>query len=139
MSAPVPDGPVPELEGGTMAVYSREDVPVSFEDPALGESRTIDSDGTNIAFESWKAGVDTRPLYKDLPGGACQATHWGYVLTGRARILQADGTEETVTAGQAYRMDPGHNVVVEEDSTLIEFTPSEAPRAVQEALASKES
>jgi quercetin dioxygenase-like cupin family protein len=82
-----------------------------------------------VAFERWKAGTDTRPLYADLPGGACPANHYGYVLKGRARVLTEAG-EEIIHAGQAYHMPPGHNVIVEEDSELVEFTLVEAERAV---------
>lgn len=54
-----------------------------------------------VAFERWKAGTDTRLLFADLPGGACPANHYGYVLKGRARVLTEAG-EEVIQAGQAY-------------------------------------
>jgi len=44
------------------------------------------------------------------------------VLKGRLRILYAD-REEVLTAGQAYYLPPGHNVVVEEDCEVVEFSP----------------
>jgi hypothetical protein len=49
---------------------------------------------------------------------------------GRARVLTEAG-EEILQAGQAYHMPPGHNVVVEEDAELVEFTPVEAERGVE--------
>jgi hypothetical protein len=52
------------------------------------------------------------------------------VLKGRARVLSGAG-EETIEAGQAYHMAPGHNVIVEEDAELVEFTPVEAERGVE--------
>jgi hypothetical protein len=44
------------------------------------------------------------------------------VLKGRLRILYAD-REESLTSGCAYYLPPGHNIVVEEDCELIEFSP----------------
>ncbi len=44
------------------------------------------------------------------------------LLKGRLKILYASG-EEVIAAGQAYYLPPGHNVVVEEDCELVEFSP----------------
>lgn len=113
-----------------MAKATRETAKLEFQDEALGESRTLQIGNMTVAFERWKAGTDTRPLYADLPGGVCSANHYGYVLKGRARLLTEAG-EEILEAGQAYHMPPGHNVVIEEDSEIVEFTPVEADRAVE--------
>jgi hypothetical protein len=117
-----------------MPVYSREDVPLEFELEGVGATRAIDEGGLTIAFERLRAGVDTTPIYRGLPGDACQSRHWGYVVSGRLRIIRADGTEETVAAGQAYYMPPGHNVVIEEDAEVVEFSPAaERARTMEHA------
>jgi hypothetical protein len=113
-----------------MATASRGTANLEFQDEALGESRTMQIGAMTVSFERWKAGTDTRPLYADLPGGTCPANHYGYVLKGRGRVLTAEG-EEIIEAGQAYHMAPGHNVVVDEDAELVEFTPVEAERGVE--------
>lgn len=123
-------GMEPEDGGGEVATATRETAKLEFLDEALGESRVLQIGDMTVAFERWKAGTDTRPLYADLPGGACPANHYGYVLRGRARLVTADG-EEVIHAGQAYHMPPGHNVMVEEDSELVEFTPVQAERGVE--------
>jgi hypothetical protein len=107
-----------------MPAYSREDVPVEFQLDGVGETRAVDQGGLTIAFEQLRAGVETAPIYRGLPDDACQSAHWGYVISGRLRIVRADGTEETVAAGQAYFMPPGHNVVIEEDAEVVEFSPA---------------
>jgi hypothetical protein len=125
-----PAGREPAKEVDEVATATKETARLEFQDEALGESRTLQIGAMTVAFERWKAGTDTRPLYADLPGGACPANHYGYVLRWRARVLSGDG-EEILQAGQAYHMPPGHNVIVEEDAELVEFTPVEAARGVE--------
>ena len=40
-------------------------------------------------------GTDMAPLLKGLEGDACQAPHWGYMLSGELVVTYTDGTEET--------------------------------------------
>jgi len=100
---------------------SRNEIPVTVE---AGAAYSCDAQWgeMNVAFEGFPAGMDTRPLFKGLPDGRCQCPHWGLVLKGRLKILYAD-REEILTTGRAYYLSPGHNVVVEEDCELIEFSP----------------
>jgi hypothetical protein len=116
-----------------MPAFSQDQVPVEFE-VDVAQTRTVDQGGMTIAFERLSAGVETAPLYKGLPDDACQSPHWGYVISGRLRVLATDGGEESITAGQAYHLVPGHNVVVEEDALVVEFSPShERARTMQHA------
>ncbi|HEX6745062.1 MAG TPA: hypothetical protein VF087_12635 [Solirubrobacteraceae bacterium] len=106
-----------------MPAYSQDQVPIEFE-VDVARARSIEQGGMTLAFERLSAGVETAPLFKGLPDDACQSPHWGYVIEGRLRILATDGSEETLDAGQAYYLPAGHNVVVEEDALLIEFSPA---------------
>jgi hypothetical protein len=116
-----------------MPAYSQDQVPVEFE-VDVAQTRAIDQGGMTIAFERLSAGVETAPLYKGLPDDACQSPHWGYLVSGRLRVLSSDGSEESITAGQAYHLAPGHNVVVEEDALIVEFSPShERARTMEHA------
>jgi hypothetical protein len=114
-----------------MGVYRRESVELEFADDSLGEVRGVDAGGITISFEQLRAGFTTEPLAKGLPGDACTCQHWGYLLKGRFRILTAAG-EEVVEAGQAYHMEPGHNVVIDQDVELVEFSPTGERRRVGE-------
>jgi len=107
-----------------MPAYSQEQVPIEMEID-VAQTRTVDEGGMTIAFERIKAGVETAPIYKGLPDDACQSPHWGYVIEGRLRVVLSDGTEDTIVAGQAYHLPAGHNVVVEEDALVVEFSPRE--------------
>jgi hypothetical protein len=78
-----------------------------------------------IALERWSAGLDTGEMFSGLPDGACQEPHWGYVLTGAVTMRYTDGSSETLSAGDAYYIRPGHNAHVDVDVELVEFTLAE--------------
>ncbi len=42
------------------------------------------------------------------------------MVKGRLRIQHADGQEEVLSAGDYYRMPPGHTGVAEEDTEFLE-------------------
>jgi hypothetical protein len=107
-----------------MPAYSQDQVPVEFE-ADVATTRAIDGGGMTIAFERLSAGVETAPLFKGLPDDACQSPHWGYLVSGRLRIVYPDGSEESIDAGQAYYLPRSHNVVVEEDALIVEFSPTD--------------
>lgn len=117
-----------------MIAHSWNDMPVEFSMPPTAETRTIEGGGMTIAFERLAAGVETAPLFVGLPDDACQSPHWGYVLKGRARVIGRAG-QFTISAGQAYYLAPGHNVVIEEDAEFIEFSPTDARTATMEHAA----
>ena len=59
----------------------------------------------------------------------CQVRHVGYVLSGRAGIRMADGTERVVAAGDAFDVPAGHDswVIGDEPYVSLDFAPTEAP------------
>ena len=107
-----------------MPAYSQQQVPIEFE-ADVAQTRTVEHGGMTIAFERLSAGVETAPLFRGLPDDACQSPHWGYLIEGRLRVIATDGSEETISAGQAYYLPAGHNVVVEDDALVLEFSPTE--------------
>ena len=116
-----------------MPAYSQDQVPIEFE-ADVAQTRTVEGGEMTIAFERLSAGVETAPLFKGLPDDACQSPHWGYVISGRLRIVSVDGSQETLEAGQAYYLPAGHNVVVEEDALVVEFSPThERARTMEHA------
>jgi quercetin dioxygenase-like cupin family protein len=54
----------------------------------------------------------------------CQATHTGYVVSGRQAIRMADGSEIELGPGDAFLVGPGHDswVVGDEPCVTIDFT-----------------
>src|SRR5438552_3775562 len=61
------------------------------------------------------SGYRRQTLFKGLPHGRCPAPHWGYVIKGQIRIIDAD-REEVLRAGDLYYLPSGHTAVVEETS-----------------------
>ena len=53
----------------------------------------------------------------------CQAAHLGYAVSGTIHIAATDGAEADISAGDAYRLEPGHDawVVGDEPFVALEF------------------
>jgi hypothetical protein len=90
------------------------------------EGRSIDAGEIRIAFESMPAHFppDESP-FKGLPHDRCQCDHWGYLFKGSFRVTYLDGPDETVSAGEAYHLRPGHFVQTLEAVEMIELSPVE--------------
>lgn len=97
------------------------------------ESRSSELDRFTVSFASTPAGFSPPPrLFDGLPGGACPCPHWGYLVKGEHRITFVDGTVETIRAGEAYYIRPGHWFESVTNSEAIEFSPtSELLRTVE--------
>jgi hypothetical protein len=81
--------------------------------------------GITVAFEHAQAGQDASGMLKGLPDDRCQAPHWGYLFAGTMTADYGDH-QETIEAGQAYYIAPGHRMSFQADCQALEFTPSEA-------------
>jgi ethanolamine utilization protein EutQ (cupin superfamily) len=53
----------------------------------------------------------------------CQVEHIGYVVSGRIHVTHDDGSEGEATAGDVYRIAPGHDawVVGNKPAVFVEF------------------
>lgn len=91
----------------------------------------------NVARVRFPAGADATPLLEGLPNNLCQCPHWGTVVKGSIHVTYADGTEETVSAGEVYYWPPGHTVRVDEDYEAIEFSPSDQMGELMDHLEAK--
>ncbi len=107
-----------------MPSASREELPEQEVVPGYS-SRFADWGGITVAFERAHAGQDVSGLLDELPDGRCQAPHWGFLFSGRLTVDYGDRTE-TIVGGQAYYVEPGHKLTIEEDSEAVEFTPTDA-------------
>ena len=108
-----------------MGTYTRANTDLAVDLEGLGQQNRADAGGMIIALERWQAGLDTGEMFAELPDGACQEPHWGYVLSGAVTMRYTDGTSETLSAGNAYYIRPGHNAHVDADVDLVEFTQAE--------------
>jgi hypothetical protein len=78
--------------------------------------------GMNAAITRIPAGGDLAALLRGLPGGRCPCPHWGYVIAGRFAVRYPDH-EETIAAGEAYYLPPGHLPDYLEDTEVFEVSP----------------
>ena len=74
-------------------------------------------------YFSLGAGTDIAPLLQGLEDDACQAPHWGYMLTGQVVVTYTDGAEESCSANDLFYWPPGHSVRVVDDAEVILFSP----------------
>ena len=75
------------------------------------------------SYAEMGAGTDLAPVLQGLPDDACPCPHWGYLLKGAVRVAYTDGREEVIRAGEIFYLPPGHTALVEEDISMVEFSP----------------
>ena len=97
------------------------------------ESRSREWGDMVVSFERVPAGLDVAPYLEGLPGGKCQCPHWGYLLSGKT-VVEFQDHEETIVAGQAYYLPPGHLVRFAEDCETVEFSPKADLHRTAEAV-----
>jgi hypothetical protein len=68
-------------------------------------------------------GTDIAPLLQGLERDACQAAHWGYMLSGAVVVTYTDGSEERCAGNDLFYWPPGHSVRVVDDAEVIMFSP----------------
>lgn len=110
-------------------------LPVAFEQGEL-ISRQAEWGGMTIAVEQAPIGANTRPLFEGLPGNSCQCPHWGYLISGKMRVIY-DDREELIEAGEVYYLAPGHNTECVEVGEVVEFSPAGQYRKTMDAVAAK--
>ena len=74
-------------------------------------------------YLSLGAGADIAPLLRGLADDACQAPHWGYMLSGEVVVTYTDGSEEGCATDELFYWPPGHSVRVVNDAEVILFSP----------------
>jgi hypothetical protein len=111
-----------------MASASNTELPKS----GFGEGRSAEWGDMTIDFAS-SPPIDLAPLLKGLPDDLCQCPHWGFLFKGKIVVRYADH-EETIEAGQAYYMPPGHAPEALEDIELLQFSPSVQMRESMDAM-----
>ena len=88
-----------------MGTFTRDNTDLAVDLDGLGQQHRAEDGGMIIALERWNAGLDTAEMFADLPDGACQEPHWGFILKGAVTMRYTDGTAETLSAGHAEPRD----------------------------------
>jgi hypothetical protein len=88
------------------------------------EGRYDEIEGYTVGFETYTEDGDPAPLFAGLPDDRCQCPHWGVVLRGKLVYRYADGSEDVITAGEAYYAPPGHTPLFFAGTEIVEFSPT---------------
>lgn len=88
-------------------------------------------------YFSLGAGTDIAPLLAGLEGDACQAPHWGYIISGEVVVSFTDGSTETCQGEDLFYWKPGHSVKVVRDAEVILFSPQKEHMHVIEHMLEK--
>jgi hypothetical protein len=99
------------------------------------EGHYQDLEGYTIGFESYSQEADMADLFKGLPDDACQCNHMGVVLKGKLIFTYTDGTQDVITAGEAYVTKAGHTPKIFPDTEVIEFSKADELAATMEVVA----
>jgi hypothetical protein len=89
--------------------------------------------GWSVGFETYTQNVDAAPLFVGLPNDQCQCEHMGYVIKGKVAFRSADG-EETLEAGDADYVGPGHTPILYAGTEVVEFSPTKELRRTTEVV-----
>jgi hypothetical protein len=89
---------------------------------AKGRLETLTLGGTTVGRATFEPGWRWSECIKPVVGTeSCQVDHVGYVASGRLGVAHEDGSTATLTAGDAYRIAPGHDAWVEGDEDFVGY------------------
>lgn len=122
---------------------SKDQIPVKIGIPGAVARHAVDfGDATPYGvlggeYFSLAGGADMAPLLHGLPENACDAPHWGYVLSGELAVTYTDGSEETCSTSDLFHWPPGHSVRVLQDAEVVLFSPQAEHTAVMDHMLSR--
>ena len=72
----------------------------------------------------WKWSTCVKPIAKT---DSCQTAHFGYIVSGRMKVVMTDGTEAEFGPGDAMNVAPGHDawIVGNDPCVCIDVTGAE--------------
>ena len=77
---------------------------------------------TEVGRLTFEAGWRWSECIKPVAGtDSCQNDHVGYLASGRLGVRHEDGTEATISPGEAYRILPGHDAWVDGDERVVAY------------------
>lgn len=90
--------------------------------------RSVQWGDLEVGYTTVAEPADCTPVYATLPGGVCTCPHYGYVFAGRLRCVYpgVDRPDEVAETGDVYFFRPGHVLIYEEASEVLELNPAAA-------------
>jgi hypothetical protein len=115
----------------------KEDIPLTMQAPGTILRGLPGYGGMTVAFNELPAGTDFTPMFQGLKNNSCHCPHWGYLLEGELLIKYDDGTEEMISTGDVFYMQPGHTAIVQKDTKFIDFSPEKELKEVLDHVSKK--
>jgi hypothetical protein len=121
---------------------TKNDIPTKIDVPGavarqLGDFGDASKHGPLAAeYFSLGAGTDIAPLLQGLEDDACQAPHWGYVISGNLVVTYTNGDVDVCLGNDVFYWPAGHSVRVVEDAEVILFSPHVEHAAVMDHMRS---
>ncbi|MCU1355484.1 MAG: Cupin 2 conserved barrel domain protein [Acidimicrobiales bacterium] len=98
------------------------DSPDETRSPDKTKVEVVDLDGVKAARMTLQPGWSWSGCIKPVVGTeSCQARHVGTAVSGRLVVTHDDGTTAEIGAGDAYRIDPGHDASVMGDEPFVGY------------------
>ena len=122
---------------------TKNDIPTKIDIPgAKARQKTDFGDAAGYAqlggeYFSLGAGTDIAPLLKGLHNDACDAPHWGFIISGKVIVRYTDGAEETCSGQDLFHWPAGHSVRVVDDAEVVLFSPQAEHTAVMDHMLAK--
>ena len=109
---------------------AKKDLPAT-EVPGMMVAHSAEWDGYLVDFAKLKEQGDMSPLLEGLPDNMCHSPHWGYLFKGKM-VMKYKDREETINAGDAFYMEPGHvPTFIEEGTEYLMFSPKKEDEEVK--------
>jgi hypothetical protein len=103
------------------------------QDYGVASERTEVLDGYTVNFVTINESHDLAPMLAVLPTGRCECPHWGVVNSGRLTVTYPDRVE-TIEAGEAFYMSPGHTPAADAGTEFVIFSPADELAATEAAI-----
>ncbi len=85
-----------------------------------GKAEVVEIGGTTVGRGVFEPGWRWSEHVKPIAGtDSCQAPHFGYVVSGRMKVVMDDGTEGEAGPGDVVYIEPGHDAWVVGDEACV--------------------
>ena len=89
-----------------------------------GQAEVVNIGGTEVLRGTFEPGWKWSQNVKPIAGtDSCEAEHFGYVISGRMKVMMDDGSESEIGPGDVAAIPPGHDaeVVGDEACVMVDF------------------
>jgi hypothetical protein len=98
------------------------DAPDETRTPEKTKIEIVRMGSTSASRMSLQPGWRWSECIKPIVGGErCQVRHLGLLQSGTMHVVHDDGTEQEITPGNAYVIEPGHDAWVVGDEPVLGF------------------